>query len=51
MKSLDLIIIGSGNSTLEIIDLIYELNKKRDEQINIVGILDDNRKLKNKKYI
>ena len=42
MKEKLLIILGAGNSTIEIIDLIEDINKKSLNRIKIVGILDDN---------
>ena len=49
-KITNLILIGGGNSCIEIIDLINDINKFHlNNKINIVGILDDNIKIKNKK--
>ena len=44
-----LIILGAGSSTIEIIDLIEDINEKSADKIKIVGILDDNNNLLNKK--
>ena len=49
MKEKLLIILGAGNSTIEIIDLIEDINKKSLNRIKIVGILDDNKNLLNNK--
>jgi len=51
MKKKPLIILGAGNSTIEIIDQINDINKKNSNEIEIVGILDDNKKLLNKKIL
>ncbi len=49
MKVIKLIILGAGKSTLEIIDIINDINNKSSKKIEIVGILADDKKLKNKK--
>ncbi len=49
MKETKLIIIGAGLSTIEIIDQIDDINKFSLNKIKILGILDDNKKLLNKK--
>lgn len=49
MKEKQLIILGAGNSTVEIIDLIEDINKRSLNRIKIIGILDDNKNLLNKK--
>lgn len=49
-KITNLILIGGGNSCIEVIDLINDINQiNLNNKINIVGILDDNIKIKNKK--
>lgn len=48
-KITNLILIGGGTSCIEIIDLINDINKYRNNKIYVAGILDDNIKLKNKK--
>ena len=48
MKEENLIILGAGDSTLEIIDLVNDINKKKTKKIKIIGILDDDKKLKKK---
>ena len=48
MKKKELIIIGAGNSTLEIIDIIEDINYQNIDKIKVIGILDDDIKLKNK---
>ena len=48
MKEKKLIIIGAGRSTVEIIDLIKDINKKSTNKIKVLGILDDNKNLLNK---
>ena len=49
MINSSLILIGAGNSTIEIIDFIHDLNQNHKKKIKIVGILDDNKNLHNKK--
>ena len=49
MKIKPLIILGAGNSTREIIDQINDINKKTSNKIEIIGVLDDDKKLLNKK--
>ena len=49
MKKKLLIILGAGNSAIEVIDLIEDINKKSLNKIKIIGILDDNKNLLNKK--
>ena len=50
-KITNLILIGGGNSCIEIIDLIDDINKfNLNNKINIVGILDDSVKKKNLWY-
>ncbi len=47
MKEIPLILIGGGNSSIEIIDLINDINKIESEQfIKIIGILDNNKIIK-----
>jgi len=48
-KTTNLILLGGGNSCIEIIDLIGDINRFNLNQIKIIGILDDNPKIKNKK--
>ena len=49
MKETPLIILGAGKSTIEFIDLVNDINQKTYNKIKIIGILDDDKKLKNKK--
>ena len=49
MKETPLIILGAGKSTIEFIDLVNDINQKSYDKIKIIGILDDDKKLKNKK--
>ena len=49
MREKLLIILGAGNSAIEVIDLIEDINKKSLNKIKIIGILDDNKNLLNKK--
>ena len=49
MTETPLIIIGAGNSTGEIIDIINDINVVSNKKIKVIGILDDNKKLLNKK--
>ena len=51
MKEENLIILGAGDSTLEIIDLVNDINKKKTKKIKIIGILDDDKKLNKKKTL
>ena len=52
MKYIPIIILGAGNSTIEIIDQIENINKKNNnKKLKVVGILDDNIKLQGKKII
>lgn len=44
----NLILIGGGTSCIETIDLINEINRFNKKKIKIIGILDDNHKIKNK---
>lgn len=48
MNIKELIIIGAGNSSLEIVDTIENINSISVDKIKIIGILDDNKKLKKK---
>ena len=48
MNAIKLIILGGGNSTLEILDIIEDINKKKNQKINVVGILDDRNEIKKK---
>lgn len=46
MKKISLILIGGGFSSIEIIDLIEDVNKiEKKKYIEIVGILDDHKKI------
>ena len=49
MAAKSLIIIGSGSSTIEIIDIVNDINKFKKEKIKILGILDDSKKVQKKK--
>ena len=49
MSSKSLIIIGAGGSTIEIIDLLNDINKISKRKIKIKGILDDDKKVQKKK--
>ena len=51
MKYIPIIILGAGNSTIEIIDQIKIINKKNKDKLKIVGILDDDTKLHGKKLL
>ena len=52
MKYIPIIILGAGNSTIEIIDQIENINKKNNnKKLKVVGILDDNIKLQGKKLL
>ena len=44
MKMKSLIIIGAGSSTIEIIDILNDINKVSKKKFSIKGILDDNKK-------
>ena len=48
-KITNLILIGGGRSCTEIIDLINDINNFKTDKIKIIGILDDDVKLKNRK--
>ena len=48
MNVIKLIILGGGNSTLEILDIIEDINKKKNQKIIVVGILDDHNKITKK---
>ncbi len=48
-KITNLILIGGGRSCIEIIDLINDINNFKTDKIKIIGILDDDVKLKNRK--
>ena len=49
MKMKSLIIIGAGGSTIEIIDILNDINKVSKKKFSIKGILDDNKKIQKKK--
>ena len=49
MKMKSLIIIGAGSSTIEIIDILNDINKVSKKKFSIKGILDDNKKIQKKK--
>lgn len=49
MKMKSLIIIGAGGSTIEIIDILNDINKVGKKKFLIKGILDDNKKIQKKK--
>lgn len=51
MKEKSLIIFGAGNSTVEIIDLIQNINKKKENKLKIIGILDDDVKTYGKRIL
>ena len=48
-KITNLILIGGGRSCTEIIDLINDINNFKTDKIKIIGIIDDDVKLKNRK--
>ena len=49
MKVKSLIIIGAGDSTIEIIDVLNDINKISKKKFSIKGILDDNKKIQKRK--
>ena len=49
MKETPLIILGAGNSTVEILDLIDDINFRDKRNLKVVGILDDNIKISKNK--
>ena len=51
MNQTSLIILGAGNSAIEVIDLVNDINRGSSNKIKIVGVLDDNKKLHNKKIL
>ena len=51
MNDIPLVLLGAGLSTVEVIDIISDINKCSQKKIKIVGLLDDNSKLFNKKIL
>jgi acetyltransferase-like isoleucine patch superfamily enzyme len=51
MNELPLILIGAGLGAVEVIDIIDDINKTSKKKIKIIGLLDDNPKLFNKKVL
>ena len=51
MNDIPLVLLGAGLSTVEVIDIISDINKSSQKKIKIVGLLDDNSKLFNKKIL
>ena len=51
MNELPLILIGAGLGAIEVIDIIDDINKSNLKKIKIVGLIDDNPKLLNKKFL
>lgn len=51
MNEFPLILIGAGLGAIEVIDIIDDINKSNLKKIKIVGLLDDDPKLLNKKFL
>jgi acetyltransferase-like isoleucine patch superfamily enzyme len=51
MNDLPLVLVGAGLGAIEVIDIIEDINKTSMKKIKIVGLLDDNPKLFNKKVL
>ena len=49
MSDKSLIIVGAGDSTIEILDIINDINKIKKEKIKVKGILDDNKSIQKKR--
>ena len=46
----DIVIIGVGGNSLDVIDLIYDINRHSQGEYRVIGFLDDNEELKGKVF-
>jgi acetyltransferase-like isoleucine patch superfamily enzyme len=51
MNEIPLILIGAGLGAVEVIDIIDDINKSSQNKVKILGLLDDDPKLFNKKVL